>query len=299
MSSRRPGFAPGTSLLLPADLIDYVVDFAQFSQDTGFEGSELVSSPVLSTPLPPVGTTARRWPAEMLWHPLAWLPERLAEPMTFEGQLEPIDGWLMRVGFEMQETGCYDPETGTWFDILDYLGIDAEADRERLLSWKSGDPDEVLDDFDLDDLIFQIDDPEWSLDAAITMLEPVQLIARGRTGEQLREIVSDAIISPELSFEDKVSLLVMTCALGQWLVGDDAEMSSYFERTSTQLRDVDEERLSDVGSPATRLAETFAGFVVDAEPVEREMKDQFDSARKAAGLENSPLGWDTDLPASS
>ena len=77
--------SPGEPLLLARDPIESMIRFGQFAEQSGIDTTELVASRTVAVPLPiwpeqwSKGT--RRWKgtrSELMWHPLMWLPERLA-----------------------------------------------------------------------------------------------------------------------------------------------------------------------------------------------------------------------------
>ena len=72
-------------MLLARDPIESVIRFGQFAEQSGIDTTELVASHTVAVPLPiwpePWPTGTRRWKgtrAELMWHPLMWLPRHLA-----------------------------------------------------------------------------------------------------------------------------------------------------------------------------------------------------------------------------
>ena len=100
----------------------------------------------------------RRWAgtrADAMWHPLLWLPARLAAPMvavTPEGAAveEPVERWQARVAFEITNSGLYTDDG--WVDVYALLGMALEnpTDVARVEAWLDGRPDETLDRFSLE-----------------------------------------------------------------------------------------------------------------------------------------------------
>jgi hypothetical protein len=172
-AKRRPYLTlPGESLLLTAHARDLVTRAEKFMIDGGLDAEHVYSGAIVSVPLPrPIldagepdesGETESVivWPGTvptMLWHPLAWLPEHIAFPMTLQADgedefEEDEDSWAMRVALEMTMTGLYDQDTG-WVDVLALNGIDIDspADIARVQAWLDGGQDGVLDAINLED----------------------------------------------------------------------------------------------------------------------------------------------------
>jgi hypothetical protein len=175
---------PGEPLLLARDPIDSVIRFGQFAEQSGIDTTELVALHTVAVPLPiwpepwPKGTP--RWKgtrAELMWHPLMWLPRHLASrtDLPFNGDRQPHhesdDEWAVRVALEMTVSGLYDQTTGTWLDVLATVGIDIDRPRAqaRVAAWLAGRPDAALDRIDLTDLISDQEDPHWSSLAAVDL----------------------------------------------------------------------------------------------------------------------------------
>jgi hypothetical protein len=107
----------------------------------------------------------RRWEGtrpEAMWHPLMWLPRRLAMPLVAVGAdgdvtEEPLEQWQARVAFEITDSQLYTDDG--WVDVLALAGLDADdaADLDRVRSWLAGAPDDSLDALDLEP--FFTDDP--------------------------------------------------------------------------------------------------------------------------------------------
>lgn len=180
---------PGEPLLLARDPVESVIRFGQFSERSGIDTSELVASHTVAVPLPIWPERwqkgARRWTgirSELMWHPLMWLPEHLANrvelPVEANGgrHHEGDDEWAIRVALEMTASGLYDNATGTWLDVLATVGIDVDQPRAqaRVAAWLAGRPDTALDGIDLTNLMSDEDDPHWSSWAAVE-LAPVLL----------------------------------------------------------------------------------------------------------------------------
>jgi hypothetical protein len=175
---------PGEPLLLARDPIESVIRFGQFAEQSGIDTTELVASHTVAVPLPiwpeswPTGT--RRWKetrAELMWHPLMWLPRHLAAPndLPSNGHRQPHhesdDEWSVRVALEMTVSGLYDQATGTWLDVLAAVDIDVDQPpaQARVGAWLAGRPDAALDGIDLTDLMSDQEDPPWSSWATVDL----------------------------------------------------------------------------------------------------------------------------------
>ncbi len=167
---------PGEPLVLfrGADPVAFFERERWFQEVTGLSADRIVSSPMCAVPLPvalrdDLGLL-ERWPSEMnsdlLWLPLFWLPEivltryLIENPNTREERMETDDEWALRVASEMGAAGLYDPETGSWLDVLAAHGIDVEDPETalRLGGWLEGEPDPVLDNIDLSPLFALADE---------------------------------------------------------------------------------------------------------------------------------------------
>ena len=175
---------PGEPLLLARDPIESVIRFGQFAEQSGIDTTELVASHTVAVPLPiwpqswPTGT--RRWKgtrAEMMWHPLMWLPRHLASRTDLRSngdrypRHESDDEWSVRVALEMTASGLYDQATGTWLDVLATVDIDIDRApaQARVAAWLAGRPDAALDGIDLTNLMSVHEDPHWSSWAAVEL----------------------------------------------------------------------------------------------------------------------------------
>lgn len=285
MHQRRPGLAPGTSLILPGNVVDYVVAFDAFASGISVPAPSLMASPLIGLPLPPAGWSPRDFAPELLWHPMAWLPDRLKRPLTNGPDVEPDNGWVLRVGLELQESGLYDQVSGSWFDVLVHLGIDpaAPGDAQRLSAWLSGGPDERLDSFDLDELIFVEDAPEWSLEAAISSLEPLELVARTKAARQLLAMCTETLTGDGVEPDEQSEMVEMMLTLGVWATCGDEDLISRIEGVRERLETYHGD-LSDAGSPVFTLSAIFADMVAAGEPVESDLLAQFERVRRETGL---------------
>lgn len=200
----------------------------QWMGETGMAPSEVWSTPLVSTPLPlySEGITdgRRRWAglrAHVMWHPLMWLPPRLAEPyllVTEDGERpESMEEWAVRVALELTASGMYDPDTGGWVDVLALHDIDIEASGqvERIAAWLYGAPDAELDQIDLDPYVTSSEDPDWAVQVAAGVFEDLVAGAWSITAADLVSI-AQGMDTPELSKADVSEV----CRMGAAWAGD-------------------------------------------------------------------------------
>lgn len=189
---RRSPLDEGTSLLLAASPIERRKEVADFMDFTGIGRDGVLVSPLVSIPLPMYNFAvrhpgSRRWPgtkAESMWHPLMWLPQRLAgrftypDPETGQPVRESDALWAIRVALELSLSGIYDVGTGSWLDVLATVDLDADDpfDIARVEDWLHGADDPVLDGIDLEELL-QVEPPHWGLDMALGLHELISQAA--------------------------------------------------------------------------------------------------------------------------
>lgn len=152
---RRPYLTePGDPLLLPDSPIEHSLVYARYQAHTGVPHVDMHTSTLVTVPvpMPPVGgfTEGRRWPntrAEMMWHPLMWLPDWVTARYEFDGRRESDDEMSVRICLQLMECGLYDPASGTWADTLAEAGLDVDSpsDVERVRRWLAGGDDSLLD----------------------------------------------------------------------------------------------------------------------------------------------------------
>ncbi len=191
MESRYFLMEPGESLIGPRDPDQMSGIMAEFLDETGLEPDEVAWSYFASLPIPrypaewPLGRN--RWAGikpEVMWHPLFWLPDRVAGRYVFvdsngNRSREDLDDWTARVCLELTNAGLYNPETGGWSDILSVHGIDIENpnDLERIQEWLDGAQDDVLDNINLEKDFTVEDDPHLMLDVVSSARDDLQAAA--------------------------------------------------------------------------------------------------------------------------
>lgn len=200
---------PGDNLLLSRSAIEVYVRHTEWAAATGLDNSRVTFSPLCSVPLPLYNAPepgVRQFPhvnPELLWHPLFWLPNRVAAryniPTGVDGETEPESDALrsIRIALELGQSGLYNQEDG-WLDVLATVGLDVEndADLGRIEEWQQGAPDELLDSIDLDLYLRLDEDPHWALKAAVALLDPLTQAMWALLSDSLLEFVTD-LASPE------------------------------------------------------------------------------------------------------
>ncbi len=206
---RRPYLTEtGEPLLVQRDPYVFMDRFSEWLKTTGLGPDHILTSTLIAVPLPAYpengdfgdradGTPRRRWEgmrAEMMWHPLFWLPPRSAYRYTVipdetaqpeEGVLEDDDAWAVRIAMELSGSLLYHEETGTWMDVLSTVGldIDSPADVTRVQEWLDGADDELIDGIDLSPLIDRPDEEDWAFTHAEDWLEDLRVLAMVRQSE--------------------------------------------------------------------------------------------------------------------
>ena len=184
---RRPFLTePGEPLLLTRDALGFAERFSEFSAFTMLPNEQIIASPLLTQPLVvksrsagPRGLAPTMNPGA-LWHPLFWLPERVAFRYRWNEdgvqQIEDDTEWSDRVALEVTMSGLYDPADGTWLDVLSVQGLDVEdaAVQQRLTDWLRGQPDALLDEIDLSAVVNHPTEPDWALDSTGELLPTLQ-----------------------------------------------------------------------------------------------------------------------------
>jgi len=192
---------PGEPLEVASSTLRSAARYRTWAADTGIGAEWVTPQPLCCVPLPvyPAGWPAgrRRWPGlrpAMMWHPLLWLPERLATRYTLLDDTggrsaEPDDVWALRVCLEVQASGLYDADTGSWLDVLSLAGLDGDDPdtATRVAAWLNGRPDPVLDGLDLTEHVDRPSDPDWAVFAAIAELPALQVISWAVTALDLLE----------------------------------------------------------------------------------------------------------------
>jgi hypothetical protein len=183
---------PGEQLLLTSDPIEYITRFDTFLDACGLPAEKVLAAPLSAVPLPvaskDIDGRPERWAGanpSFFWHPLMWLPPHLALRYRYrliddehggtseDTAIESDAVWAIRVALELVHAGLYNPDDGTWLDILAYYGLDADnpVDQARVEMWLAGASDETLDQIDLSPMFVVPENPEWALTEAFALAE--------------------------------------------------------------------------------------------------------------------------------
>ena len=216
MKYRRRTFLtePGEPLILARSALDIVDRYSQFTAMTGLDQQYIAASPLVSIPLPMLSRQAgpRGWPVDInpgaLWHPLFWLPERVAMRYRFDDEagdeaIESEGEWAVRVAIETTLSDLYDPGDATWLDVLSMVELDSEdfAVQERIVSWLAGDDDAALDSIDLTEMLEHQENPHWAADVTGGLMETLQAASWAVLADDLAksadEVALDAVTIEE------------------------------------------------------------------------------------------------------
>ncbi|MEH0110623.1 hypothetical protein V6N00_13005 [Tersicoccus sp. MR15.9] len=210
----------GDSLLLTRSAADTVLRFVEWRAATGMDPSSFTFNPILTVPLPiygPMPDGGRRFadvnPAA-LWHPLFWLPKRLAgrfmipSPDGGESIAESDAIRAIRIALELSASGLYNAEG--WVDILAASGIDIDrpTDLDRVAAWQAGAPDEILDSIDLEPYLRLDTDPHWALVSAMGLEDDMQHAQWALLADSLIEELDEADDEEDLtSYRNAVGVI--------------------------------------------------------------------------------------------
>jgi hypothetical protein len=305
---KRPLFTEaGEPLLLPRPPLEAARRWAQFQEAFGLTAAEAILSPLVSIPLPkyltewPAGR--RRWagtPPTAMWHPLMWLPPRLASRAILEtdpGTGEPTEVetralWSVRVMLELTFAGFYDISTGAWVDVLSLTGIGDIADADlaaRVGRWLDGAPDPALDAIDLSSYFKVEGDEWWSLDSADQLSDALWVISWGLSARELGEVIDEIDQAPEpvdlLSLNAILGLVISTATTAFTYVplaedaGDEHETEEEFwTGMATRLEQAD---LTDPDTAADIIAEINIRLQALRETYEPEIDNYLAQALRA------------------
>jgi hypothetical protein len=234
MEFRRRQFLtePGESLLLPLRAMEIVERLFTITRESGLSKEQIVTSSLVSIPLFR-RNAGQRWSPEtepsLFWHPLLWLPERLAYPNAGVR----ADVWAISVALEMTVAGLYDVESGTWVDILATVGLDSEdvVTQARITEWLEGASDPELDAINLSAGLDIPDDLSWSLAEAEELLPLLVPASWAVLSNDLIATASDALEDadpndiPALADQARAILYVAQGSIGDGPAGIDGEES--------------------------------------------------------------------------
>lgn len=210
MITRRSFFTePGEPLIVSPSPVQAAIRFGTWTDFAGVMPDTALVSPMSSVPLPIYppnwGPGRKRWEGtrpEAMWHPLMWLPPRLAGRYSMVGSdgepmVESDDLWAVRIAYELMVSGLYEEESGTWLDVLSTIGlnIDEPGDLARVRAWLDGGEDRDLDRLDLTPLLDAVaeqqGDPDWAMSTATDEMDSLRIIAWASSAEALLDHCDD------------------------------------------------------------------------------------------------------------
>lgn len=222
---RRHLTNPGEALLLATSAMDQAVRYKAWRDETGLPLDRIRAGTLCVVPLPvyrPVSGGARQFAEvrpEALWHPLFWLPPRLARRYNLPAgnggfEVEGDQLWSIRVGLEMSTSGIYTPEEG-WIDVMSLIGLDVEneVDLARIEEWLTGQPDELLDSVSLEELLHVEADPDWSLTSAIALQKHLVEAQWALLADSLVGMIWDAADTPGTTLTELAGAVGITASL--------------------------------------------------------------------------------------
>lgn len=255
---RRMLTEPGDTLLLSKSSMDTAFRFTEWLEATGLTPNRFTADPICSVPLPiytQVAPGTRQFASvktEVMWHPLFWLPPRLAGrynlPSGPDGadEMESTTMWSIRVALELTASGLYSIEDG-WLDVLATVGIDVEneVDLARVEEWQAGGVDDLLDSIDLDLYLKLETNPNWALQSAMALVEPATRAQWAILADSLMEMVSDSydadLDTPLQDVRDTIAVVASLAGVQlQDVPTDDEEPAEEFwARIELESRDAD------------------------------------------------------------
>lgn len=215
-------FIPGLEneselLLLPDSALDLFDKFAALRDS--LPGVQLIVSRLVSTPI--VVDFPGRPSIEMMSHPLVWLGERQRFALADDdGTVESLNHHALRVALELTMANLYTPGVG-WVDCLSLMGLDAERDAERLQAWIDGAPDDLLDNFTLDEYLNDANDLALSFDMASEQLDGLMDISLGLMARSIARSGREVLEGPEAEWTNDERRLTMAflATLADTLIG--------------------------------------------------------------------------------
>lgn len=227
MEPRRKQYLSETRapLLLQASARLQAERYQQFLTDSGLGAGDVVTTPLVAVPLPHKrrGAGPRGWPVDLnpavMWHPLFWLPPRLALRYRFLADdpagIENDNEWAVRVAIESTISTLFDPNDGTWVDVLSLVDLDVDSPevQNRLREWLSGQPDADLDAIDLSGMTELVENPDWAVE------ESAELIATLLPASWAL-IASDLIDELSIQHEDLLTGVQTVASLARGVLSD-------------------------------------------------------------------------------
>lgn len=243
---------PGEGLLLVTSSLSAATRLADWSMLTGLNPSQSIFGELCAMPLPiytsvpPDGRQFAEVKPEVMWHPLFWLPKRIAGrynlPTGPNGELEPETNsvWSIRVALELTASGLYSQDEG-WMDVLGTAGIDVdnEADLERIRKWQGGSRDTLLDAIDLAPYLHLDENPSWALQSALVLEEPATQAQWAIYADSLLEMLWEAGQDPAGPLADHRSAVRVVAELAGVQLADipaqGHSAADFWKAVSTEL----------------------------------------------------------------
>lgn len=248
---------PGDTLLLSKSSIEALQRFSDWQDLTGMTPEQFTSDTLCSVPIPvynEVAPGARRFahvnPAAM-WHPLFWLPARVHGQYRLKtgpnGELEPesIAVRSVRIALELTGSGLYDPETGTWADILATIDIDTDnpLDQARIAEWQAGGVDDALDSIDLEEFLTIQASPNWAIESSLLLLDTFTRAQWAILADSLIALIDEAA-SPVSGAPAQLETVRNATAMAAFLASihldsvptDDEDPAAFWERLEEDAR---------------------------------------------------------------
>ena len=218
----------GEGLIVASSALDMANRLPELADFAGIDDSFLLTSPMCAVPLPLYGDIPegqRRWTGtrpEAMWHPLMWLPERLALRYRLGmvgdevwDETDPV--WAILSGLELTASGLYDQASCGWLDILAAVNLDIIDPPETRRAHRSlGVPgDEILDDIDLSNYL-DLDDRDWGLESALGLQEDLEVASWGLLASDLTATMTEmAGESGQFAVGDLKSVIVTVLNLAE------------------------------------------------------------------------------------
>lgn len=241
---------PGEAQYAGVDPFVFIDRLDQFQSATGLDAEDIAPTRLIGVPLVSVDdievqqSVRQSVHAEMLWHPMFWLPAHLATraEVSFgdeeEAVEESVDEWGIRVMATLTRAGIYDPETAKWFDVLSFYGLDVDDPEtvERIQRWQDGAEDEVLDRVTLDDhlVLALTDGPETYADAA-HLATLIGVIVAHRDAQAVRDYIATSELEGEINLHDLALQAASAALVSFGSVAVDEEGTTVSERVGKLL----------------------------------------------------------------
>lgn len=248
---------PGDTLLLSKSSFEALRRFSDWQELTGMAPEGFTADTLCSVPIPiypEVAPGERRFAGvkpSAMWHPLFWLPARVSGEYQLKtgpnGELEPESTGLrsVRIALEMTASGLYNPETGTWADILSTVDIDADnpIDQARIAEWQAGGVDDALDSIDLEEFLTIQEQPNWAIENGLLLLDTFTRAQWAILADSLIALIDEAA-SPESGAPADLTEVRDATAMAAFLASvhldavptDDEDPAHFWERLEEDAR---------------------------------------------------------------